>query len=236
MFFSFQINAVPFIAKPESLKKYYNRKDVVLVASPGQSESSQVALAVEKYASDYMAIESHLLPPNKKFLGKIIFIFSNPDKAAEAALHQTMSDENFGGMQFFHIETADANWLKKIGDTTQQTASHNLLSYDALGCYRHLVKWLKDKTPCSPQEARILAIKFESLGDPLVTNSIKEFLNIDDFVLPDEFCCHVSEVLSDKELELKALYNLSAPEEPRYKAYDKARKIWEYAPVIQYLK
>jgi hypothetical protein len=238
-FFCFPLSATaPFVAKPEDLKKYYHQKNAVLIASTGRSGSTLLTAVVEKYAKGYTTIKTHLLPPNKQFEGKIIFIFSNPDKAAESALNKTVNSKKFGDRHFCHLQTAEPNWLQRIGgDTTQQTATHNLLSCDALGCYKHLVKWLKDTIPCQPQEARILAIKYESLWDPVVTQSIKDFLGIEKFILPP-YKPRGSDAaaLNPKEIEFRSLYNVGTPQDPKYKAYDRARALWESAPVIQYLK
>ena len=47
-------------------------------------------MLTEQFSRFYQAHEvfkTHLLPPDKRFLGKIVFIFSNPDQAAESALY-----------------------------------------------------------------------------------------------------------------------------------------------------
>src|ERR1700738_3483663 len=76
-----------FISKRGQLEPYYRHKHVVMIASPGRSGSTLLTDLMKKYALKYRVIKTHLLPPDTRYKGKILFIFSNPDKAAESALH-----------------------------------------------------------------------------------------------------------------------------------------------------
>jgi hypothetical protein len=235
---SCQVNAV-FLPRVDGLKQYNHRQDVLLLASPGRSGSTLLTNTLKTQASNYTVLKTHMLPPPRRFKGKSIFIFSNPDKSAESALYRTLHSALFGRRHFFHLETADADWFKQIGeDSTKQTLKYNLLAYDALGVHEQLVEWIENKTKCELQDARILAIKYEDLWNPSVIQAIKNFLKIDNFNLPtyEPRGKTYLNKLKPKERKFRKAYNLGTVEQPHYKAYDKARAIWEKAPAFQYLK
>lgn len=228
-----------FIAKRENLERYYNKESVVMIASTGRSGSTMLTEQISKFMPTQNVLKTHLLPPEARFKGKIIFIFSNPDQAAESALYMTLHYKTFAKNHFAYMETADLNWLKKIGgDATQQTAENNLLSYDAFGTYEHLKVWLHTRTePVDPEEAQILAVKYENLWDRATVQAMRKFLNIPNFTLPPKKARgREKEKLYSKEIQFRKMYNLGTKENPRYAAYDDARALWEYAPPFQYLK
>ncbi|MBA3722481.1 MAG: hypothetical protein H0W88_08780 [Parachlamydiaceae bacterium] len=228
-----------FITSQEELRSYYGREDIVLIASSGRSGSTMLTDSIHGCSlSKYTVLKTHILPPSKKFKGKIIYIFSNPDKAAESALHLTIIQENFGRAHFRHLESSDKKWLKKIGKTTDQTKKYNLLAYDALGCDIQLSQWLhQDTIPCKINQAQILAIKYENIWDSATQDAIKKFLALDQFKLPPyRPRGYNDEELDPRELVFKNMYNVGTPSEPKYEAYNKSRMLWKEAPPFQYLQ
>lgn len=184
-------------------------------------------------------MKTHLLPPDQRFKGKILFIFSNPDKAAESALHRITHSPSNGRTHFSNVESADQKWFDEIDrNGNHQTLEKNLLAYDALGCFRQLKDWLHKKVqPCDLQEAQILAIKYEHLWDAETILAIQEFLQLPAFDLPPKReRGRDSDELSAQEKSFKKRYNLGTEDEPIYRAYDKARKLWEKAAPFQFLK
>ena len=117
----------------------------------------------------------------------------------------------------------------------RQCLNNNLLSYDALGCAEHLRQWLHMRQPCRPEEAQILAIKYEHLWEQDTINAIKSFLQINTFELPPrkKRGRPVSE-LNSLETTIKQKYNLGTEDIPIYRAYDEARAIWEKALPFEY--
>jgi hypothetical protein len=227
-----------FIAKRENLQKYYGRQDIVMIASAGRSGSTMLTKQVEEYLSPHNVLKTHLLTPDRRFKGKIIFIFSNPDQAAESALFRILHGNRFGDEHFSHVETADRAWLKRIGGPFNQTEQDNLLSYDALGTYEHLKEWLYHRTePASLEHAQIMAVKYENLWDQATIRAMRKFLNISHFELPPkEERGHKAEELLPQEIAFRKIYNVGTPDNPRYAAYDEARVLWEQAPPFQFLK
>lgn len=228
-----------FIKKRQQLKPYYGHHSVVMIASPGRSGSTLLTDAAKKYATKYKVLKTHLLPPDTRYKGKILFIFSNPDKAAQSVLHLILNSRSHGATHFSHVETADQMWFSEIGrNGNNQTETHNLLAYDALGCVKQLEEWLHGKSqPCGHQEAQILAIKYEHLWESETTQAIKDFLKLKSFKLPPQISRGRNEGdLFRKEMTFRKIYNLGTDEEPMYHAYDKARELWEQAPPFQFLK
>ena len=224
-----------FISAKEKLNPFHHKSNVVMVCSPGRSGSTILFLALNQRHNRRTVLKSHLLPPTNAFKGKIVFIFGNPDKAAESALHRMLEDSVFADHHFKHVENADRGWLKKIGNSKKQTTEENLLAVDALGCQGQLESWLHTKTvSCSKEEAQILAVKFEDLWS--VADVIQKFVGFQ-FTLPlkkERGCAETQ--LTQEEKRYRELYNLGTKENPRYAAYDKARELWEKAPPFQYLK
>jgi hypothetical protein len=239
MWISFPFNSYAiFLPKRENLKNYECRLDVVMIASTGRSGSTMLTEHLKKYMPSGSVLKSHLLPPDRKFRGKIIFIFSNPDQAAESALYMTLHRELFGEIHFANVETADREWLNRIGGSRNQTEQDNLLSYDALGTYEHLKIWLYTHTrPATPKNAQILAIKYENLWDKSTIHAIRKFLNINHFKLPRKKARgYKKDLLFPKEVAFRKMYNLGTSTEPRYAAYAPAKVLWEQAPPFQFLQ
>lgn len=234
LFFPSESDAT-FIKTRAILKQYYNSPDIVIIASTGRSGSTMLTGQVKKYDSRDEILKTHLLPPDQSFKGKIIFIFSNPDKASESALYLTFVSKSFMN-HFHHVETAEKGWIKKIGG--KQTLENNLLSYDALGIHEHLKVWLYTQTqPADPANAQILAIKYENLWDEETVAAIKDFLAVPDFSLPPKKPRGSSRKKEVPDLiAFKKMYNLGTESNPRYAAYDDARVLWEQAPPFQYLE
>jgi hypothetical protein len=228
-----------FIAKRQQLKPYYGYRNILMIASPGRSGSTLLTNVTKKYATRYKVLKTHLLPPNTRYKGKILFIFSHPDQAAESALHLVLNSKSHGATHFSNVETADRAWFNKIGrNASNQNEIDNLLAYDALGCTEQLKEWLHRRTqPSGRQEAQILAIKYEHLWDIETVQAIKDFLGLDAFKLPPkrERGCDL-EKLSSQEIHFRRLYNVGTEEEPLYHAYDQARELWQQAPPFQFLK
>lgn len=222
-----------FISTHDQLQLYSGLSNTVMIASPGRSASTMLTEVMKKYATHYRVLKTHLLPPSPSYTGKILFIFSNPDKAAESALHRVLISPSHGRTHFSHVETADQNWFKKIGrNASHQTEEYNLLAYDALGYAKQLEMWLDSRVrPCPIGDAQILAIKFEHLWDAKTIKAIKKFLKLQAFELPPkiERGCNFDELLP-QEIIYRSIYNEGTDDEPRYLAYDKARSLWENAP------
>ncbi|MBS0654939.1 MAG: hypothetical protein JSR46_04105 [Verrucomicrobia bacterium] len=235
---SLPLYSVEFAATKKQLRLHYKDKKVVMIASPGRSGSTLLTDCIERASGKYKVVKTHLLPPNKKYRGKILFIFSNPDKAAESALHMTLHDAGFAAEHFFHMGTAKRKWVKQINKGFQQTKGRNLLACDALGCYPHLKKWLYTRTKAStPKKAQILAIKYEDLWKGSTIRAIRKFLRLRAFSLPPQKRRGYSgEDLLPQERLFREAYNVGSSEQPIYSAYDKARRIWKDAPPYQFLK
>ncbi|MFI5342918.1 MAG: hypothetical protein ACHQUC_01730 [Chlamydiales bacterium] len=228
-----------FIPKREQLKHYYGDKNILLIASPGRSGSTLLTDVAKKYASRYKVLKTHLLPPDTRYKGKILFIFSNPDKAAESACHLLIGSRSGGATHFYNVQTADQDWFTKIGrDGKNQNETYNLLAYDALGYEKQLEEWLHVKAQsCDLQEAQILAIKYENLWDEETVQTIKKFLKIKSFNLPTKIIRgRAEEELFPQEMMFRQLYNVGTIEDPLYQAYDRARELWEQAPPFQFLQ
>lgn len=184
-----------------------------------------------------IVLKTHILPPRPDFKGKIIFIFSNPDKGAESALHITLRDELFGKLHFIHMESSDRTWFEEIKDTRLQTLQHNLLAYDALGITKQLQCWLKETYSSPIEEAQILAVKYEDLWKPRTLKAIELFLDIDRLEFPPYVPRgYATQELYGNELEFRIMYNSGSWEDPLYPAYDEARVLWEQAPSFKFLK
>jgi hypothetical protein len=239
IFFPFNSFAI-FIVKRDNLKNYSCRLDVVLIASTGRSGSTMFTENLKKYIPPNSVLKTHLLPPDRKFKGKIIFIFSNPDQAAESALYMTLHNEQFGERHFAYVETADREWLNRIGGARNQTEQDNLLSYDALGIHEHLKIWLYTQTkPTTLNNAQILAIKYENLWDDNTIEAIRKFLNIYHFKLPPKKTRgrhKKNDTFLPKEITFKKMYNLGTSTDPHYAAYAAAKVMWEEAPPFQFLQ
>lgn len=228
-----------FIPKREQLIPYYGHKNILLIASPGRSGSTLLTDTTKKYASKYKVLKTHLLPPDTRYKGKILFIFSNPDKAAQSACHLIIKSRSGGATHFYNVQTADQDWFAKIDrNGKNQNETYNLLAYDALGCEKQLDEWLHVKTqPSSTREAQILAIKYENLWDEETIQAIKEFLKLKSFDLPAKIIRGQAEQeLFPQEIVFRQIYNLGTIEKPLYQAYDRARELWEEAPAFQFLQ
>jgi hypothetical protein len=226
-----------FIVREKDLFPYLDRKDALLVASPGRSGSTLLTKTSEKNAIGYVVLKSHILPPND-FQGKILFIFSNPDLAAESVLHFCLRDKRWG-VHFHHLVTSDEEWFDKLNrDVTQQTPEYNLLGYDALGITVQLEKWLLDLTePALEQHAEILAIKYENLWDLDVQRAIEKFLDVAEWPMPPKYQRGYKDTqLLPGEILCRQMYNKGTEKDPKYDAYDRAREIWENAPAFQFLR
>jgi hypothetical protein len=233
MFCAISCFAEVFISSHAELEPYLDRENVLMVASPGRSGSMLLTEILTRDAPQYEVIKSHLLPPSKKFLGKIIFIYSDPNVAAESTLHMCM-DESWARSHFRHVESSDRPWLKRL--KSKQTKKENLLMYDALGFAKQLSEWLEGGTKMADEKsARILAVKYEHLWDPEIQDKIKVFLDLEQFHLPEKKSRGVK-TLSLEEREMRKQYNLGSPSAPRYAAYDKAREIWANSPPHLFLK
>lgn len=239
LFFSFSLSAyeTQFVNNERMLLPFYDNPNVVMVASSGRSGSTMLTNCLTQFSAKCQILKTHILPPKNRFRGKIIFIFSNPDEAAESALHLTIRNKGWGREHFYHMASSDLKWLQKLVETTNQTVEDNLLSYDALGCYQHLVEWLYNTEPSESSKAQILAIKYENLWDLETVQAIKSFLKLDKFELPAKReRGYSSQELNPKELQFREIYNLGTEEVPIYRAYDHAREIWKNALPITYLE
>lgn len=209
-----------------------------MVASTGRAGSTLLAATAYKHLPYRVILKSHILPPHKSFKGKILFIFSNPDLAAESALHITLTSAEFGFLHFKHMESSDQQWLNLIGDTANQTITDNLLTYDALGCYQQLCHWLHLNTsPCKLHQAQILAIKYENLWDKRCVREIKRFLSCPKLKIPPKKARgQPKELKTEQEIQFINTYNQGTSSLPKYTAYNQARMLWEQAPPFQYLR
>lgn len=227
-----------FIATRDQFTEYARDKNIILIASPGRSGSTMLTDAITKCKGKSKVLKTHLLPPDTSFQGKILFIFSNPDQAAESALYRVLHSRSNGKTHFSHVESADGLWFKALGENGHnQTETNNLLTYDALGCAIQLEEWLHNRARiCDLQDAQILAIKYEHLWDPETVQAIKAFLKLKTFELPQKKSRgYTTDDLTANELAFRKKHNLGTNEEPLYRAYDKARELWLGAPSYQFL-
>lgn len=232
----FIITHVEFIKTRERLAKYSEEENVLIIASPGRSGSTLLSSITYYQVKKFRTLKTHLLPPQKNFKGKIIFIFSNPNKATESVFHQMIVKENFAEPHFFNLETSDKTWLKRVGPIKKQNYMTTLFAYDALGIYEQLKQWLYDRTmPCDCCEAQVMAIKYENLWDEEVVSAISEFLMTPKLVLPTKKHRGGWET-TELEKQSKQFYNLGSDEDPLYEAYAKAHELWSVAPAFQFLK
>jgi len=224
-----------FLAKRKQLEKCAEYENCILVASTGLSGSTLLTESLKISAPKRPVCKTHLFPPIS-FLGKIIFIYSNPDRVAEAALNRSLRSPAFGADHFRHMEDSDLLWLNKVGSTDNQTESDNMLAYDALRITLHLKKWLIDLKRCPAKVANVMAVKYEHLWDKEVIEEMKKFLGISRILLPTKkMRGHSLHTLNEKERQMRLRYNLGTEKYPRYVAYDEARTIWMTAPPVLYL-
>lgn len=227
-----------FLNTREELEYYSRDPAVIIVASPGRSGSTMLFYQLCYYnpaEKGYGLLKTHLLPPDAGFLGKCVFIFSNPDKASESALYITLKEQGFFSEHFQHVETSDKSWFADYRES--QTLEQNLLSYDALGVGKHLKAWFHDYTdPSSPETAQIIAVKYENLWDAEVLEALKEFLGYPYLGLPEQIVRGGGHDDLPIFHDFKQAYNLGTEDHPCYAAYDEARALWEQAPPIQYLR
>ncbi|MBI5274078.1 MAG: hypothetical protein HY860_03370 [Chlamydiales bacterium] len=209
-----------------------------MIASSGRAGSTLLCYAIDEQTKAYKLLKTHILPPNAAFTGKIIFIFSNPDKTAESILHLSIRNSSFGRSHLLHMGSSDLSWLKKIGRTSNQTTQDNVLSYDAYGIYEQLNQWLQASTEqTSLEEAQILAIKYENLWEIDTQQAIMDFLHLHHFRLPaKQMRGYSGKALNKKERLFRTIYNLGTDKDPRYAAYAKASELWQQAPAFQFLK
>lgn len=234
-----KLKGIYFLQQKEQWDQIIEKKGIVVIASTGRSGSTMLTNQMQACMKPDLVYKCHLLPPQSKFKGKIIFIFSNPDLAAESALYMTLHNKSFARQHFKHVQTADLKWLKMIGGAAAyQNTEHNLLSHDALGTLEHLTVWLQTNTePSGVKEAQILAVKFENLWDPATVKAIRKFVNRSNFKLPlQRERGKEEDRLYSREIKYREKYNLGTPDEPRYAAYDDARDLWEQTPPFQFLK
>lgn len=230
--------ALAWVNRNEDLMRSHNQENSILICSPGRSGSSMLTGVLCLCAPGRKILKSHMLPPSKEFKGKVIFIFSNPDLAAESALHRTINEVGFGHSHFFHVETSDMNWYRKIGKTTAQNQKHNLLNYDALGCTKQLQSWLyEDTKKSSSRSAQVLSIRFEDIWDPKTIAAIESFLQIKKLELPPKRERGYSgDELNPQEKMIRKKFNKGTEEDPRYDAYKKARILWKKAKSFEYFR
>eukprot|EP00697_Spironema_sp_BW2_P015031 gnl/Spiro4/5738_TR2937_c0_g1_i1.p1 gnl/Spiro4/5738_TR2937_c0_g1~~gnl/Spiro4/5738_TR2937_c0_g1_i1.p1 ORF type:complete len:297 (-),score=-71.06 gnl/Spiro4/5738_TR2937_c0_g1_i1:828-1718(-) len=226
-----------FMSTREEFLQRIVSPDIVVIASPGRSGSVMLKEALLQGASGrYDVYHTHLLPPEIPFQGKIIYIFSCPDQAAESRLGSLTMTETIAENPFSQVESADQEWGKRFRLASQQTLRDNLLSYDGLGFAKHYKEWLYLKTiPCDLSEAQILAIKYEQLWEKETIIAIKKFLDLEHFSLP-EYRPRSDKKTNTLMAPMRKLYNKGTDAHPRYEAYDEARLYWENAPAFEFLK
>ncbi|MBS0654266.1 MAG: hypothetical protein JSR46_00670 [Verrucomicrobia bacterium] len=225
-----------FVPTRGDLAQYNGNSEYVMVASTGRSGSTMLTDRLCKYLPEQYVLKSHLLPPSKAYKGKILFVFSSPDQTAESTLYMALHVKNFGVHHFANVETSSIAWRRNPSMITNPDAKHNLFTFDALGLERHLQVWLHTGVvPASVDEAQILALKYENLWDEETVEAIRSFLKIPEFTLP-EWRPRGHQDLTEKEIELRKAHNVGTEEEPIYRAYDKARALWEQAPAFEFFK
>ncbi len=225
-----------FVPRRVDYPAYYAITNALMIASTGRSGSTLLTRELEAQAKNYVVLKTHLFPPDPAFQGKILFVFSDPDQATESALRRSLRQPNFCYDHFNVLEGADRAWVKKMGNTLNQTAERNLLAYDGLGLEKQLVRWLG--LPKSGRDnAQVMAIKYENLWDVETVEAVKGFLGLQSFVLPPRKKRGArAEELNEREREFRVLYNQGSFEQPRYAAYKAARMLWEKASPFAFLR
>lgn len=237
------------IKKHKELASYEKREDVIMITSTGRSGSTMMDALTQKFCTGKTVLKSHLLTPKNGWKGKILFLFSSPDKVAESVFHISLNDKYFMHLHFQNMETTDPEWLPMLAQLAKenygkivmnfnQTIEHNLLSYDALGVEKQLIDWLEASTVSAPmEESCILAIKYENLWDEETVEALRQFLGVEKFELPKKKQRgYQGKIVCTNEKFIRATYNLGTEQQPIYAAYDGARAIWEAAPAYQFLK
>lgn len=228
-----------FVRSRTQLEQLSNKAETIMIASSGHSGSTLLFNTLMNFLDmKQILAKTHCLPPKSQFQGKILYIYSNPDMAAESFLNRSIKDPGFACAHFANMETSDLSWLKNIQTTANQNLSDNLLTYDALGYGKHLASWLHERTiPCHIHDAQILAIKYENLWDQETIQAIKNFLHLEELKFPQRRPrgYHGKE-LTELEISIREMYNLGTSEVPKYAVYDYARAIWEAAPPFQFLR
>lgn len=237
--FSFSLFGDDFITidSQKAFTHYGKKKNTLVVASPGRSGSTLLTQALLEQAEGYHVLKTHFLPPTKKFKGKILFIFSNPDKATNSVFHLMFEIPKWESWHFHNVETSDKVWYKLHQWMQGPNPMINLLTYDALGIGKQLKEWLHKKVMrCSQEEAQILAIKYEYLWNKEVLEAIRSFLELPEFKLPEQRERGKWDTINPNEKALRKKYNTGSEAEPNYPAYDEARYLWMRAPIFQFLK
>lgn len=225
------------IDSQEAFNHYGKQGNTLVVASPGRSGSTLLTNIFLKQAHGYRVFKTHLLPPSRKFKGKIIFVFSNPDLATDSVFHLMFESSKWEEWHFHNVETSDKIWYKFHEVLGGPNEMINLLVYDALGIGRQLKDWLNKKVErCSQKEAQILAIKYEALWEIESLEAIRSFLQLPEFTLPEHKKRGNWEIIYPEEKSLREKYNKGSEEMPIYPAYDIARDLWTLAPKFQFLK
>ena len=189
--------------------------------------SQSLKQIVERYSrSGQHVLKTHLLPPDPGFLGKAIFIYSNPDKSVESVFYAVNKDPVWGKTHFKHLEGADKEWSTSLEEI-------NLFSRDVLGLTNQLERWLLTGTVASnPQDANILVVKYEQLWEKATIKAMEQFLSLP-IKLPKKRERGKYE-RPEKQKKIQTAWNKGSEKNPRYEAYDQARDIWANSPAFQF--
>jgi hypothetical protein len=223
-----------FLSEREQLKDLNCLDSDLICASSGRSGSTMFTkFLVSKFPTSRV-FKMHLLPP-EKFSGKIIFLYSNPHKAAESALHQFYLDKNFSYLHVRHMESSLKEWHLELDDESNDKLLENILKLDLIGYGEQIKQWVYELENSDVTNAKVMAIKYENLWDEETLVNLANFLGIESVNLPEwKQRGDFHHELSFKERSLINTYNLGTTDHPKYQAYDFAYNLWESAPPFSF--
>ena len=109
-----QVYSSWFLRNQEEFLEYKDNPNIVVIASPGRSGSTMLTQSIVNCSSSYRVLKTHCLPPQKDFKGKILFIYSDPNKAVESVFSYSLRDGNFGKEHFINMEGSDLKIVLEI--------------------------------------------------------------------------------------------------------------------------
>ncbi len=224
-----------FVSSYKEYESICNDTNVIVVGSVGHSGSTMLYEAVVESCEDRPVIKTHCLPPPKdRFQGKIIYIYSDPHKSIESLIHKATGTlkAHMRNMQTGDKELSD-ELSQGFYDDKEMILKQRLLQQDLYGYFVHLDCWLRRLPICDPEQANVLAIKYENLWEEESIKAIRFFLQDDSFQLPF-YRPRGDYELTAVEINARNAMNLGSKEHPRYKAYDDAWNIWNTTPSIQW--
>jgi hypothetical protein len=223
-----------FISNRDKIKNFDFYSSDIICASSGRSGSTMLTSFLELSFPESRVFKTHLLPLDS-FPGKIIFIYSNPHKAAESVLHQFSLSKDFSFFHIRHMESSKIEWHLGLDDDSNNKVVQNILAADFIGYGEQIKEWVYNLEIADFSNATVMCIKYENLWDKNTLINLANFLGVDSVTLPEQKKRGAFfKDLSIQEVELINKYNIGTKNDPRYKAYDFAFDLWEAAPPFSF--